>query len=90
MGTWSAKDNDPQLNNGDPTQDGWYYIVSEAGERFGEVFDVKDWVVNSKGTWGKIDNVDSVVSVNGKKGIVIIEIGDIPGLKDAIDKEVQD
>lgn len=86
MGTWSAKDNDPQLNNGDPTQDGWYYIVSEAGERFGEVFDVKDWVVNSKGTWGKIDNVDSVVSVNGKKGIVIIEIGDIPGLKDAIDK----
>lgn len=86
MGTWSAKDNDPQLNNGDPTQDGWYYIVSEAGERFGEVFDVKDWVVNSKGTWGKIDNVDSVVSVNGKKGIVIIEIDDIPGLKDAIDK----
>jgi hypothetical protein len=86
MGTWSAKDNDPQLNSGDPTQDGWYYIVSEAGERFGEVFDVKDWVVNSKGTWGKIDNVDSVVSVNGKKGIVIIEIGDIPGLKDAIDK----
>lgn len=85
MGTWSAKDNDPQLNNGDPTQDGWYYIVSEAGERFGEVFDVKDWVVNSKGTWGKIDNVDSVVSVNGKKGIVIIEIGDIPGLKDALD-----
>lgn len=86
MGTWSAKDNDPQLNNGDPTQDGWYYIVSEAGERFGEVFDVKDWVVNSKGTWGKIDNVDSVVSVNGKKGVVIIEIDDIPGLKDAIDK----
>lgn len=86
MGIWSAKDNDPQLNNGDPTQDGWYYIVSEAGERFGEVFDVKDWVVNSKGTWGKIDNVDSVVSVNGKKGIVIIEIDDIPGLKDAIDK----
>ena len=85
MGTWSAKDNDPQLNNGDPTQDGWYYIVSEAGERFGEVFDVKDWVVNSKGTWGKIDNVDSVVSVNGKKGIVIIEIDDIPGLKDALD-----
>lgn len=86
MGIWSAKDNDPQLNNGDPTQDGWYYIVSEAGERFGEVFDVKDWVVNSKGTWGKIDNVDSVVSVNGKKGVVIIEIDDIPGLKDAIDK----
>lgn len=86
MGIWSAKDNDPQLNSGDPTQDGWYYIVSEAGERFGEVFDVKDWVVNSKGTWGKIDNVDSVVSVNGKKGIVIIEIDDIPGLKDAIDK----
>lgn len=85
MGTWSAKDNDPQLNSGDPTQDGWYYIVSEAGERFGEVFDVKDWVVNSKGTWGKIDNVDSVVSVNGQSGIVNIEIDDIPGLKDALD-----
>lgn len=85
MGLWNALDNDPQLNNGDPSQDGWYYIVSQAGTRFGVDFDAKDWVINSGGTWTKVDNVDSVVSVNGKKGVVVLEIQDIPGLKDAID-----
>lgn len=84
MGLWNAQDNDPALSNGDPKQDGWYYIVSHAGTRFGIDFDPKDWVINQKGTWSKVDNVDSVTSVNGKKGVVIIEIPDIPGLQEAI------
>lgn len=86
QGLWNAQDNDPALSNGNVAQDGWYYIVSNAGTRFGVDFEPKDWVINSKGLWSKVDNIDSVVSVNSKKGVVILEIEDIPGLKDTIDK----
>lgn len=84
-GSWNAADNDPMLSNDDVDKEGWYYIVSSAGTRFNNSFAVGDWVVNSGGTWTRVNNADAVISVNGQSGIVNIEIDDIPGLKDALD-----
>lgn len=84
-GSWDAADNDPMLSNDDVDKEGWYYIVSSAGTRFSNSFAVGDWVVNSGGTWTRVNNADAVISVNGQSGIVNIEINNIPGLKDALD-----
>jgi len=35
--------------------------------------------------WFKVDNSESVVSVNGKQGVVVLNIADIAGLQSAID-----
>ena len=85
MGLWDASTNDPLLENGNPEENGHYYIVNVAGAQFGYDFEQGDWVINSDGTWSKVDNVDAVKSVNGKTGIVVVEIQDIQGLREDLD-----
>ena len=88
MGTWDASTNTPELADGDEEDNGHYYIVTVAGTQFGYDFDPGDWVINSKGTWTKVDNVDAVKSVNGKSGIVELVIEDIPDLREELDSKV--
>lgn len=84
-GTWNANTNvitsaDPALN-GNPvpaassSNEGYYFIVQTAGAT--NVDGITDWKVGdwclSIGTaWTKIDNTDSVTSVNGQTGIVTL------------------
>lgn len=56
---------------------GLYLVTSTAFIFAGEVFQVGDWLVATASTWKKIQNVDAVVSVNGKIGAVEIAKGDI-------------
>ena len=88
MGVWDASLNEPLLENGNEEQNGHYYIVSNPGTQFGYDFDSGDWVINSAGTWSKVDNVDSVKSVNGQTGIVELKIEDIPDLRTELDQKV--
>lgn len=84
-GTWDASTNvitsaDPALN-GQPIpaaasgNEGYYFIISVAGAT--NVSGITDWKVGdwclSYGTsWAKIDNTDSVSSVNGQTGTVVL------------------
>lgn len=76
-GLWNATTNTPALSNGDTTKDGEYYIVSTAGTQFTTDFELGDWVINTKGTWQKVDNTDAVKTVNGQKGVVVLTAADV-------------
>ena len=87
QGVWDAVNNVPKLELNDFDSNGHYYIAINKGSQFGYDFDPGDWVINSNGRWVKIDNVDSVKSVNGQIGIVELDIEDIPNLKETLDSK---
>jgi hypothetical protein len=79
-GTWAASTNTPTLANG--TGDaGDVYIASDAGSvNFGAgaiSFAAGDWVIYNGTIWQKSANSDSVVSVNGFTGVVVLDTDDI-------------
>ena len=90
QGVWDAANNVPKLELNDFESIGHYYISINKGSQFGYDFDPGDWVINSNGRWVKVDNVDSVKSVNGQVGIVELGIKDIPGLEDALESKTTD
>jgi predicted heme/steroid binding protein len=74
QGTWNASTNTPALASGTGTE-GHFYIVSVAGTTsIDGVNDWKvgDWIVYNGGAWQKVDNTDSVISVNGATGAVVL------------------
>ena len=78
-GTWDAATNTPTLTSGVGNK-GDYYVVSVAGTT--NLDGITDWQVNDialfNGTaWQKIDNTDSVLSVNGKTGVVVLGPTDV-------------
>ena len=77
--TWNATTNTPTITSSTGTK-GHYYIVSTAGATSidGETdWKAKDWVVFNGATWDKVDNTDSVSSVNGELGAVSLTTDDI-------------
>jgi hypothetical protein len=80
QGTWDAATNTPTLTSSVGTQ-GYYYIVSVDGNtNLNGITDWKvgDWAIFSGGTWQKVDNTDSVTSVNGFTGAVSLTTDNIP------------
>lgn len=90
QGTWDAEHNNPNLPLV-PAKKGQYWIVSHGGERFELEFETGDWIIAGDGVWQKIDNSDTVISVNGKRGVVVLNAEDIPygitNVKDALDSK---
>jgi hypothetical protein len=73
-GTWDASINSPALTSSVGTK-GNYYVVGVAGStNLNGITDWKigDWVIFNGSTWEKVDNTDSVVSVNGQTGAVTL------------------
>lgn len=56
-----------------PTNTGWFYIASAAGNDYG----VGDWAISNGTSWDKIVNSAAVSSVNGKVGVVALVKADI-------------
>ncbi|CAB5214220.1 hypothetical protein UFOVP193_40 [uncultured Caudovirales phage] len=74
QGTWNASTNTPTLTSSVGTK-GYYYVVSVAGTtNLNGITDwqVGDWAVYNGTAWQKIDNTDSVTSVNGFTGAVVL------------------
>ena len=79
QGVWNASTNVPTLvssvgSNGD------YYVVDVAGNtNLNGITDWKvgDWAIFNGTSWQKIDNTDSVTSVNGQVGTVVLDTDDI-------------
>jgi len=80
QGVWNAATNTPTLTSSVGTQ-GHYYIVNVAGNTdLNGITDWKvgDWAIFSGGTWQKVDNTESVTSVNGQTGAVSLTTDNIP------------
>jgi Chaperone of endosialidase len=80
QGTWNASANVPTLTSSVGVQ-GHYYIVSVAGNvNLNGITDWKvgDWAIFSESIWQKVDNTDSVSSVNGFTGAVNLTTDNIP------------
>lgn len=79
-GTWNASTNTPTLADGIGNA-GDVYIVSVAGtQNLGSgsiTFAVSDWVVYDGSIWQKSVNSNSVVSVNGYTGVVVLTPDDV-------------
>jgi hypothetical protein len=79
QGTWDASSNTPTLTSSVGTK-GYYYVVSVAGStNLNGITDWKvgDWAVYNGTAWQKIDNTDSVTSVNGYTGAVVLTYTDV-------------
>ena len=77
-GTWNA--NSPAGVSSPET--GWYYICTTAGDKnpangTGTHYDIGDWAVYNGSSWDKVDNTDSVSSVFGRTGAVVLTSADV-------------
>jgi len=73
-GTWNASTNNPLIQSGVGTK-GWYYVVNVAGStNIDGISDwnVGDWIIFDGTAWQQVDNTDTVVSVNGQVGVVVL------------------
>ena len=83
QGTWNANTNTPTLASGVGVK-GYYYVVSTAGTtNLDGVTDwqIGDWAVYNGTAWQKVDNTETVTSVNGQVGTVVLtasSVGAVP------------
>ena len=80
QGVWNASTNVPTLVSSVGVQ-GHYYVVNVAGNtNLNGITDwqVGDWAIFSESVWQKVDNTDSVTSVNGFTGAVSLTTDNIP------------
>jgi hypothetical protein len=74
QGTWNASTNTPTLTSSTGTK-GYYYVVSVAGStNLDGITDwlIGDWAVYNGTVWQKVDNTETVTSVNGQTGAVVL------------------
>ena len=79
QGAWNASTNSPTITSSTGTK-GYYYVVTVAGATSidGQSdWKVGDWIIFDGSTWSKVDNTESVVSVNTKTGAVVLNTDDI-------------
>lgn len=81
VGLWNADTNTPTLgDSGSGGVQGDYYRVSVAGTtNIDGVSDwgVGDWILHNGTAWDKVDNSETVTSVNAQTGDVVLDAGDI-------------
>jgi len=80
-GTWNASANTPTLASGVGTKN-QYYVVSVAGStNLDGITDwqVGDWAIFNGTFWEKIDQTNTVTSVNGQVGAVVLGVANIAG-----------
>ena len=78
-GTWNASTNTPTLASGTGTQ-GDYYVVNVAGSTNLDGitdWEIGDWAIFNGTVWEKVDNTDSVSSVNGQVGTVVLTAANV-------------
>jgi hypothetical protein len=81
QGSWNASTNTPTLTSSVGTN-GNYYIVSVSGStNLNGITDwlIGDWAIFNGSVWQKIDQTNTVTSVNGQVGAVSIAYADLAG-----------
>jgi len=80
-GTWDASANSPALASGVGTN-GDYYVVDTAGSTNLDGitdWEIGDWAIFNGTAWQKIDQTNTVSSVNGQVGAVVLGVANIAG-----------
>jgi hypothetical protein len=80
-GTWNASTNSPSLSSGVGTN-GDYYVVNVAGStNLDGITDwqIGDWAIFNGSVWQKIDQSNTITSVNGETGAVVLGVANIAG-----------
>ena len=77
QGTWNAGTNTPTLPTPSANNKGYYYVVSDPGTYLGITYGIGDWVISNGTAWEKVDNSQSVTSVNGQQGVVVLTTSNI-------------
>jgi hypothetical protein len=74
QGTWNASLNIPNLVSGIGTNGDYYVVDVAGGTNLDGITDwnVGDWAIFNGSTWQKLDNSESVSSVNGLTGAVVL------------------
>jgi hypothetical protein len=78
-GTWNANTNSPTLTSGSGVN-GDYYVVNVAGSTdLDGITDwqIGDWAIFNGAVWQKIDQSDTVTSVNGQVGAVVLNAANV-------------
>lgn len=75
ISTWDASTNTPDLTTVDPS--GNFYVVNVAGSRFGENWELGDWIISDGTNWQRVPSTQSVTSVQGRTGDVWIDLADV-------------
>jgi len=78
-GAWNALTNNPTLTSSVGTS-GTYYVVSVAGTtNLNGITDwqIGDWAIFNGTFWQKIDQTNTVISVNGQVGAVVLGYADV-------------
>jgi hypothetical protein len=81
QGAWNALTNTPTLTSSVGVS-GYYYVVSVAGTtNLNGITDwqIGDWAIFNGSAWQKIDQTNTVSSVNGQTGVVSIAYADLAG-----------
>lgn len=81
QGSWDASTNSPTLTSSVGVN-GYYYVVSVAGStNLNGITDwqIGDWAIFNGTVWQKIDQTNTVSSVNGYTGAVVLTQTDIAG-----------
>ena len=79
QGGWNASTNDPPLTSSTGTQ-GYYYVVTTAGNTdLDGITDwqIGDWAIFNGTIWQKIDQTNTVTSVNSQVGAVVLDYADV-------------
>jgi hypothetical protein len=82
QGSWDANTNSPALTSSVGVN-GYYYVVSVAGStNLNGITDwqIGDWAIFNGSVWQKIDQSNTVTSVAGRTGAVVLTTADIGGL----------
>jgi hypothetical protein len=85
-GTWNASTNTPTLASGTGTK-GEYYVVNVAGSTNLDGitdWEIGDWAIFNGTAWEKVDNTDSVSSVNGQVGTVVLTAANVNAVADTV------
>jgi hypothetical protein len=80
-GAWNANTNSPALASGVGTN-GDYYVVDTAGSTNLDGitdWEIGDWAIFNGTAWQKIDQTNTVSSVNGQVGAVVLGVANIAG-----------
>lgn len=80
LGTWSAATNTPTLANGVGNNGDVYHVSAAGSVDFGAgaiAFSIGDKVAYNGSVWEKWDLSESVASVNGQTGVVVLDTDDI-------------
>jgi len=85
-GTWNASANLPALSSGTGTN-GDYYVVNVAGStNLDGITDwqIGDWAIFNGTVWQKIDQSDTVTSVNGEVGAVVLNAANVGAVANTV------